>query len=86
MQLAGKPAFWLAMLLGITAALLPNLAWQGIRRTYFPSDANLIQVTPLPTPQPTPQLVPALLPTCPHETKGINASDWQTQWQTWTSQ
>jgi len=35
------------MLLGVTAALLPNLAWQGIRRTYFPSDANIIQVTPL---------------------------------------
>lgn len=48
LQLAGKPAFWLAMLLGVSTALLPGLAWQGICRTYFPTDVNLIQVWGMP--------------------------------------
>lgn len=44
LQLLGKPAFWLSMVLGVVAALLPDLTWQGICRAYFPLDQHLIQV------------------------------------------
>lgn len=32
------------MVLGVTTALLPSIAWQGLQRAYFPSDIQLIQV------------------------------------------
>ena len=39
----GKPAFWLAMVLGTVAALLPDLALAGLHRAFLPSDVHLVQ-------------------------------------------
>jgi hypothetical protein len=48
-QLIGIPAFWLALLLGLGACLLPDVALQGIRRRFFPHDFHIIQVGLLPS-------------------------------------
>lgn len=36
---------WLTLLLGVGAALLPDIAIQGIGRRFFPRDYHIIQVT-----------------------------------------
>lgn len=44
MQLVGLPGFWLGLLVGVAACLLPDLAFMAFRRAVSPSDFNIVQV------------------------------------------
>lgn len=44
MQLVGLPGFWLGLVVGVAACLLPDLAFMAFRRAVLPSDFHIIQV------------------------------------------
>lgn len=45
MQLVGLPGFWLGLVVGVAACLLPDLAFMAFRRAVSPSDFHIVQVS-----------------------------------------